>query len=995
MRIERIEIDGFGHFAAEHWELNEGMTVVLGENEAGKTTLLNAIRALLFGFESTREGRAWYPALAGGKRGGRLVLRMQDGARWTVDRHGERGGAGALVVEAPNGNRGGQQELIGLLGGADRDLFNNIFAFGLGELEAFSSLSADGVRSRIYGAGSGLGGTSVLDIERRLRADQEASYRPRGHEQTLARLLGDMEALRTRIAELEQQPAAYELARGELAALRARHGQLRTARITAAERREHLRRLLEAQVPAARLSTLRAELGEVDPRIDGLAPDAETTLDRLLATQHEADAALATLDESIADAERRRAGVTCDEAVLAETAEIEALRDERVSHEARAADERAATAAASRIDGELQDQLRQVGGWGEDQLLAIDDSIAAVESLREHERRLGASRLAAERLDERLEAARRDLASAQGDLPGGDLDERQVAARRAAHSGLADLRVEAAAADERERLAAGTAHGAPRWLVALGAAALAVAIGTLLGGYLGFQPAGSIAGAVLGVMAAAWMLQRHGAVAAAADRQALATRRADLLERAGLPADADAATIDEAADAVAAAHAGLRSSEQLRARLVERRAALEHLEVEAADAGAARDEATAAWRSWLAAHALASDLSPEAARQVVAAVAAARRMARERDEQRERAAAIGAAAARFDTRLDALLTRLGRPIPVEASLRPSTVVALAQEAQRSAAEQARASDLDATIAELRGRREPRMAALQAASADLAAHLERCGAADPEDLRRLAAAAAARAQTRHEMREATASLLALAGSEDALPALIGEAGATDPASLEAQREEVAAEVARLETEESEALTREGELRGEIGRLETADELGSARQELALLQARAGDESRRWAVRAVALALLGETRRRYERERQPQVVRDAERHFAAITDGRYPRIVAAPGEANVRVEPEIGVARSTDELSRGTAEQLYLALRFGLIEQFARVTEPLPVVMDDILVNFDRERATRAARAIRDLATRHQVVFFTCHPQTAELLDPDGVATVHLR
>jgi uncharacterized protein YhaN len=995
VRIERIEIDGFGHFAGEHWELNEGMTVVLGENEAGKTTLLNAIRALLFGFESTREGRAWYPALAGGKRGGRLVLRMQDGARWTVDRHGERGGAGALVVEAPNGNRGGQQELIGLLGGADRDLFNNIFAFGLGELEAFSSLSADGVRSRIYGAGSGLGGTSVLDIERRLRADQEASYRPRGHEQTLARLLGDMEALRTRIAELEQQPAAYELARGELAALRARHGQLRTARITAAERREHLRRLLEAQVPAARLSTLRAELGEVDPRIDGLAPDAETTLDRLLATQHEADAALVTLDESIADAERRRAGVTCDEAVLAETAEIEALRDERVSHEARAADERAATAAASRIDGELQDQLRQVGGWGEDQLLAIDDSIAAVESLREHERRLGASRLAAERLDERLEAARRDLASAQGDLPGGDLDERQVAARRAAHSGLADLRVEAAAADERERLAAGTAHGAPRWLVALGAAALAVAIGTLLGGYLGFQPAGSIAGAVLGVMAAAWMLQRHGAVAAAADRQALATRRADLLERAGLPADADAATIDAAADAVAAAHAGLRSSEQLRARLVERRAALEHLEVEAADAGAARDEATAAWRSWLAAHALASDLSPEAARQVVAAVAAARRMARERDEQRERAAAIGAAAARFDTRLDALLTRLGRPIPVEASLRPSTVVALAQEAQRSAAEQARASDLDATIAELRGRREPRMAALQAASADLAAQLERCAAADAEDLRRLAAAAAARAQTRHEMREATASLLALAGSEDALPALIGEAGATDPASLEAQREEVAAEVARLETEESEALTREGELRGEIGRLETADELGSARQELALLQARAGDESRRWAVRAVALALLGETRRRYERERQPQVVRDAERHFAAITDGRYPRIVAAPGEANVRVEPEIGAARGTDELSRGTAEQLYLALRFGLIEQFARVTEPLPVVMDDILVNFDRERATRAARAIRDLATLHQVVFFTCHPPTAELVDADGVATVHLR
>ncbi len=994
MRIERIEIDGFGHFAGERWDLNEGLTLVLGQNEAGKTTLLNAIRALLFGFESTRDGRAWYPAFAGGKRGGRLLLRMQDGARWTVDRHGERGGVGALVVEAPNGNRGGQEELMGLLGGADRDLFNNIFAFGLGELESFSSLSAEGIRGRIYGAGIGLGGTSVLDIERRLRAEQEATYRPRGQEQTLAKLLTQMEGLRTRIAELEQQPAAYEQARSELAELREHHAQLRMTRTDAVERREHLRRLLDAQVPAAQLSTLQRELGEMDPRVDGLAPDTEATLDRLLAAQHEAAAALATLDESIVDAERRRAAVTCDPAVLAETAEIEALRDERLSHEARAADEREALAAASRLDGELQDQLRQIGGWSEQQMLGIDDSIAAVETLREHERRVVASRLAAERLDERLEAARSDLASAQGDLPGGDLDERELVARRAALSGLAELRIQAAAADERERLAAGATDAVPRWLVSLGAATLLLAIGTLLGGSLGFQPAGTVGGAALGIIAAVWLLQGRRAIAPTGDRQVIAARRADLLQRAGLPADADPLTIDAATDAVATAHAALRSAEQQRARLVERRASLERLEVGAVDARAARDETTAAWRAWLTEHALAPDLSPEAARQVVAAVAAARRLVRERDEQRERAAAIGDAAARFDARLDLLLMRLGRPLPAEASLRPSTVVALAQEAQLGAAELVRSNDLDANIAELRGRRAPRVATLQAASAELARHLERCGAADADELRRMTATAAARGRTRHEMREATATLLALAGGEDALPILVSEAGATDPAALEAQREEVAAEVARLEAEESASLTREGELRGEIARLETADELGSARQELALLQGRADEEACRWEVRAVALALLGETRRRYERERQPQVLRDAERYFGAITEGRYPRIVAAPGEANVRVEPESGAGRTTDELSRGTAEQLYLALRFGLIEQFARVTEPLPVVMDDILVNFDRQRATRAARAIRDLATRHQVVFFTCHPQTAELLDPDGAATVHL-
>ena len=42
------------------------------------------------------------------------------------------------------------------------------------------------------------------------------------------------------------------------------------------------------------------------------------------------------------------------------------------------------------------------------------------------------------------------------------------------------------------------------------------------------------------------------------------------------------------------------------------------------------------------------------------------------------------------------------------------------------------------------------------------------------------------------------------------------------------------------------------------------------------------------------------------------------------------------------------------------------------------------MDDILVNFDPERASEAAIAIAELANDNQVIVFTCHPQTADLL-----------
>lgn len=225
-------------------------------------------------------------------------------------------------------------------------------------------------------------------------------------------------------------------------------------------------------------------------------------------------------------------------------------------------------------------------------------------------------------------------------------------------------------------------------------------------------------------------------------------------------------------------------------------------------------------------------------------------------------------------------------------------------------------------------------------------------------------------------------------------LAADAGTVDAAVVDAELLDVGLQLEQLEVEEADTHARIGALSARIGQLEAAEELGARRQDLAVAQATAEAMAREWAVRAVTLRLLEETRQRYERERQPDVVRAAEAHFARFTGGRYTRIVAPPGDASVRVETEGGEAKVTDQLSRGTAEQLYLALRFGLIEEFARHAEPLPVVMDDILVNFDAERAGRAAAAIRELATRHQVLYFTCHPWTAELLDPDGGRTLAL-
>ncbi|MDA0710621.1 MAG: hypothetical protein O3B73_10485, partial [bacterium] len=72
--------------------------------------------------------------------------------------------------------------------------------------------------------------------------------------------------------------------------------------------------------------------------------------------------------------------------------------------------------------------------------------------------------------------------------------------------------------------------------------------------------------------------------------------------------------------------------------------------------------------------------------------------------------------------------------------------------------------------------------------------------------------------------------------------------------------------------------------------------------------------------------------------------------------------------------------------------------GLIREFGRNARVLPVIMDDITVNFDPERAAHAVAALRELSEKHQVIVFTCHPATRDLfenLDAEaGVRVLHL-
>ena len=129
-------------------------------------------------------------------------------------------------------------------------------------------------------------------------------------------------------------------------------------------------------------------------------------------------------------------------------------------------------------------------------------------------------------------------------------------------------------------------------------------------------------------------------------------------------------------------------------------------------------------------------------------------------------------------------------------------------------------------------------------------------------------------------------------------------------------------------------------------------------------------------------------RFREEHQPDIVRRASEFFATITDGRYDGIIAGDtGEFEVRRAAD-GLRLAAGNLSTGTKEQLYLAMRLAAMDHLDNDRERLPVFIDETLVNWDARRRERGVQLLRELSLTRQVFVLTCHQAWAEEMIDQG-------
>jgi len=381
MILRGLHLDGFGvfhDFALDN--LSAGLQAFLGPNEAGKTTLLAFVRRLFFGFPTKKGTNNQYEPQEGGQHGGWVTVETQEGSTFRVERRpGPHGGPVTLV--GPGDSQGDAGDWQRLLGSATQDLFESVYAFGLGELQDFGTLSQEGIRNRIYGAGLGLGGGALSDVQRELEKEAAHLFRPSGQNPRLNRLFSELTQTNGRIRELQEQFQSYAPKRQELVAKgeelerkQDERGQLRTEC-------RRLEALLQAHGPYLSLCEAEDALATLSV-VEVFPADGTARLERLLASIGELQTSLDAQTRKREDLERGIEEMPVDEAVLTVGPRIESLTQSLGSIRELRTGLPAQRAELAQSEAALRDTLRGLGPeWDESSVLSLDRSLAVEEQI--------------------------------------------------------------------------------------------------------------------------------------------------------------------------------------------------------------------------------------------------------------------------------------------------------------------------------------------------------------------------------------------------------------------------------------------------------------------------------------------------------------------------------------------------------------------------------------------------------------------------------------
>ena len=179
---------------------------------------------------------------------------------------------------------------------------------------------------------------------------------------------------------------------------------------------------------------------------------------------------------------------------------------------------------------------------------------------------------------------------------------------------------------------------------------------------------------------------------------------------------------------------------------------------------------------------------------------------------------------------------------------------------------------------------------------------------------------------------------------------------------------------------------GERERELVEVETDTAAVQAAQDVELARSAVQEAAHAHAKAKLAATVVRRAIDRYRRLHQDPLLRRANELFKRFTLESFIELfvdVDERGEGILIGRQRDRVLKRVPEMSKGTREQLYLALRIAAIERYVATSGPVPAIFDDVFIESDAPRSGRIFEALGELATKTQVIVLTHHEHLIEV------------
>jgi len=1023
MRFRRLSLDAYGPFTGTTLDLSQvkgnGLHLIYGPNEAGKSSALRAIRDLLFGMPTNTPDAHLHagPSL-------RLsALIERDGEELAFARRKKRKDSLVGLDDQPMD----EAKLARFLNGLDAATFDRLFGLDHERLQRGGEemLAGQGdVGEALFDAGAS--GRSVHRVKLALLGEAEELFKDRGKTPELNRLLAVFTEQKRRAKDSQHSPEKYEEQQERVREKR-REAEARWAELSRLRaEKEHsvrIRNVLSSVVERDRKLAQRADLGEVPSlrrdvgeqreRLTLLLLEAERDAKRLsqkvadeqakLARLPAASPLLGMVETSVRNIERRIGAAqnslidlpkrqaearTLRDAIQAKLprvglgGDIEAVlaRSLPVAEQARLAalgrENQGLALRAETAERELPEARAKVE--------ALMNIISQVQAARRIEREALLPPELIERFDGELGQAEERVEAQRARLVAGERDQLTLTHQLEMLRGREGVPSAALLAEARtqrdlrlrevQELAADPKRKALELCLPVAALAQATVYADSLGDRLRSEAHRVAEVEAVEQQLAKLKREREQQLlerdAAEVDLRAVAARWEEAARKLGssqlLPSEARRVLQDE--------REGWREIARQEQELARARAALGAAQARAAEASEALGAWREEWQTAVAPLGLPPNARPEQAQRLLEALAdlSSQRQQLAQIEQRiggiERDITVFAASVRELT--DVFAPELSALPAPEAASRLLDMHGRASELarQRGAID----VELERATRELReadARRDEH-------GRSLAELCRQAGALDAASLLELEQKVQQAQALEQELQQLNARLAEVCEGDD-VDALVEEARRSDRGVVAARLAELDDLIGMREEEAREAEREVSEL--ELGlRTYEGREGADAAQELSATVARLAELSSTWVRRRLAAAVLERVVEQYREKHQDPVLSRASELFGRLTLGRFSQLRVGLEETRLEcVEAIDGKGLELEQLSTGTRMQLFFALKLASLEQYLKTAPPLPLVLDDVLVEWDDERSRVALSVLAECSERVQILLFTHH------------------